>query len=183
MSTEASEKLVAHLAEDAAERFLRYVRIDTQSAEESETYPSTDGQLVLLRLLRDELEQAGLPDATIDEHGYVTATLPATVEQEVPTIALFAPGVALLALDRTHGPIVGLHKASFVVWLGALGVHVLTRLPRLWSAWQLRIPGLSLRLAAVAGSLLAGFAVATLTLPAADQLQDGISAHVGLDDR
>src|SRR6266699_1097136 len=90
MSTEASEKLVAHLAEDATERFLRYVRIDTQSDEESETYPSTDSQLVLLRLLRDELEQAGLPDAAIDEHGYVTATLPATVEQEVPTIALFA---------------------------------------------------------------------------------------------
>src|SRR5258707_9332388 len=37
------------------------------------------------------------------------------------TIVLFATGVALLALDRTHGPIVGLHKASFIVWLGALG--------------------------------------------------------------
>jgi hypothetical protein len=99
------------------------------------------------------------------------------------TIALFATGVALLALDRTRGPIVGLHKASFIVWLGALGVHVLTRLPRVWSALQLRIPGLSLRLAAVAASVVAGFAVATLTLPAADQLQDGISAHIGLDDR
>ena len=99
------------------------------------------------------------------------------------TIALFATGVALLAVDRTHGPIVELHKASFVVWLGALGVHVLTRLPRLWSSWQLRIPGLSLRLAAVTASLLAGFAVATLTLPAADQLQDGLSAHIGVDDR
>jgi tripeptide aminopeptidase len=82
--------LLAQLAEDAAERFSRYVRIDTQSDEESETYPSTDGQLDLLRLLRDELEQIGLTDAAIDEHGYVTATLPATVEHEVPTIALFA---------------------------------------------------------------------------------------------
>jgi tripeptide aminopeptidase len=78
------------LAEDAAERFLRYVRIDTQSDEESTTYPSTEGQLVLLELLRDELEQAGLDDAAIDEHGYVTATLPPTVEHEVPTIAWFA---------------------------------------------------------------------------------------------
>jgi tripeptide aminopeptidase len=78
------------LAEDAAERFLRYVRIDTQSDEESETYPSTTGQLVLLRLLRDELELAGLTDAAIDEHGYVTATLPATVTHDVPTIAWFA---------------------------------------------------------------------------------------------
>ena len=82
--------LPARLAEDAAERLLRYVRFDTQSDEESETYPSTEKQLVLLRLLRDELEEIGLGDATIDEHGYVTGTLPATVEHEVPTIALFA---------------------------------------------------------------------------------------------
>jgi tripeptide aminopeptidase len=88
MPTETT--LAARLAEDAAERFLRYVRIDTQSDEESDTYPSTDGQLELLRLLRDELEQAGLADASIDEHGYVTATLPATVEHDVPTIAWFA---------------------------------------------------------------------------------------------
>ncbi len=88
MSTETT--LVARLAEDAAERLVRYARIDTQSDEESETYPSTDGQLDLLRLLRDELEQIGLPDAIIDDHGYVTATLQATVEHEVPTIALFA---------------------------------------------------------------------------------------------
>jgi tripeptide aminopeptidase len=80
----------ATLAEDAAERFLRYVRIDTQSDEESATYPSTESQLVLLRLLRDELEEAGVPDAAIDEHGYVTATLPPTVEHDVPAIAFFA---------------------------------------------------------------------------------------------
>jgi tripeptide aminopeptidase len=86
----AETTLAARLAEEAAERFLRYVRIDTQSDEESETYPSTEKQLDLLRLLRDELEQAGLADAAIDEHGYVTATLPATVEHEVPTIAYFA---------------------------------------------------------------------------------------------
>jgi len=88
VSTETT--LAARLAEDAAERFLRYVRFDTQSDEDSDTYPSTDTQLVLLRLLRDELEAAGLADATIDGHGYVTATLPATVEHEVPTIAWFA---------------------------------------------------------------------------------------------
>ena len=80
----------ATLAEDATERFLRYVRVDTQSDEDSHTYPSTDGQLELLRLLHGELEQAGLADAAIDEHGYVTATLPGTVEHAVPTIAWFA---------------------------------------------------------------------------------------------
>src|SRR6201987_4348470 len=88
MSVETT--LAAQLAEDAAERFLRYVRIDTQSDEESDTYPSTEKQLVVLRLLRDELEQLGLADAAIDEYGYVTASLPPTVEHDVPAIAYFA---------------------------------------------------------------------------------------------
>ena len=68
----------AELAEDAAERFLRYVRIDTQSDGDSETYPSTAKQLDLLRLLVTELEELGLEDAAIDEHGYVTASISAT---------------------------------------------------------------------------------------------------------
>jgi len=80
----------AELAEDAVERFLRYVRIDTQSEEDSETYPSTAKQLDLLRLLLGELRDLGLEDAAIDEHGYVTATLPSTVAHEVPPIAFFA---------------------------------------------------------------------------------------------
>jgi tripeptide aminopeptidase len=88
MSVETT--LAPQLAEDAAERFLRYVRIDTRSDEDSETYPSTPGQLDLLRLLRDELQQVGLGDVKMDEHGYVTGTLAATVEHEVPTIAFFA---------------------------------------------------------------------------------------------
>src|SRR2546430_8211506 len=88
MPTETT--LAPQLAEDAAERLLRYVRIDTRSDEESDTYPSTAGQLDLLRLLRDELKQVGLADVTMDEHGYVTGTLPATVDHTVPTIAFFA---------------------------------------------------------------------------------------------
>jgi tripeptide aminopeptidase len=90
MPSETSATPAAALAEDAAERFLRYVRIDTQSDEDSDTYPSTAKQLDLLRLLRDELEALGLSDAAIDRHGYVTATIPATVDGDVPTIALFA---------------------------------------------------------------------------------------------
>ena len=78
------------LAEDAAERFLRYVQIDTQSDEDSEAYPSTAKQLDLLRLLVDELKTVGLEDAAIDEHGYVTATLASTVDRDVPAIAFFA---------------------------------------------------------------------------------------------
>ncbi|MDX6480426.1 MAG: tripeptide aminopeptidase [Gaiellaceae bacterium] len=90
MAIEGSTTLAAELAEDAAARLIRYAQIDTQSDEDSETYPSTEGQLVMLRLLRDELEEIGLADATIDGNGYVTATLPSTVDRDVPTIALFA---------------------------------------------------------------------------------------------
>jgi tripeptide aminopeptidase len=90
MATDTSAALAAQLAEDAAERFLRYVRIDTQSDEDSETYPSTEKQLDLLRLLVDELQEVGLADAAIDEHGYVTATLPSTVDHDAPAIAFFA---------------------------------------------------------------------------------------------
>jgi hypothetical protein len=97
------------------------------------------------------------------------------------TIVLFATGVALLALDRTGGTVAGLHKASFVVWFGAVGVHVLVRLVRLREALALRIAGLGLRLGLAAATLAAGFAVATLTLPSADHLQDRMSARVGFD--
>jgi tripeptide aminopeptidase len=90
MAIEGGKTLAAELAEDAAERLIRYAQIDTQSDEDSKTYPSTENQLVLLRLLRDELEEIGLEDAAIDGNGYVTATLPSTVEHAVPTIALFA---------------------------------------------------------------------------------------------
>src|SRR2546423_9106499 len=90
MATDTHNALATQLAEDAAERFLRYVRIDTQSDEDAESYPSTAKQLDLLRLLVDELKEVGLADAAIDEHGYVTATVPATVDHDVPTIAFFA---------------------------------------------------------------------------------------------
>jgi len=73
------------------ERFLEYVTIDTQSSEDSESYPSTPGQLDLLRLLVDELSEMGLEDVTMDEHGYVFATIPATTRKEqVPTIGFVA---------------------------------------------------------------------------------------------
>ncbi|MDX6454380.1 MAG: tripeptide aminopeptidase [Gaiellaceae bacterium] len=90
MATDMHNALAAQLAEDAAERFLRYVRIDTQSDEDSESYPSTAKQLDLLRLLATELKELGLEDAAIDEHGYATGTLPSTVSHDTPTIAFFA---------------------------------------------------------------------------------------------
>jgi len=72
------------------ERFLRYAQYDTQSDETSTTYPSTSKQLVLLRDLADELRSLGLRDASMDEHGYVTATVPPTSARTIPAIGFIA---------------------------------------------------------------------------------------------
>src|SRR5262245_66264803 len=84
------EPVRENLDAGALDRFLRYVRIDTQSDPASSTVPSTAKQLDLSRLLVSELHELGLADAELDDHGYVLATLPATVERAVPTIALLA---------------------------------------------------------------------------------------------
>ena len=73
------------------DRFLRYVRYDTQSREGADTYPSTPGQLVLLRDLVAELQSLGASDAAMDEHGYVTATIPpTTAKKNVPVFGVIA---------------------------------------------------------------------------------------------
>ena len=75
----------------ALERFLRYVAINTRSDEASTSCPSTPGQLTMLRLLVNELGELGLIDITMDEHGYVMATVPATTtKQHVPVIGFIA---------------------------------------------------------------------------------------------
>ena len=79
------------LKTSVVERFLRYVTVDTQSAENSSSYPSTAKQLVLLDQLAEELRAIGLADAVRDEHGYVIATIPATSKkQDVPVFGLIA---------------------------------------------------------------------------------------------
>ena len=76
---------------NCVERFLEYVKIDTQSSEESDTYPSTPGQLDLLRKLRDECLAMGLEDVFMDPHGYVFATVPATSSKaNLPVIGFLA---------------------------------------------------------------------------------------------
>ena len=99
----------------------------------------------------------------------------------VSTTLLFGTGVALLALDQTQGTIVGLHKASFVVWLGAMSLHVLMRVFRLLPALRRLSAGTAIRVGLVGASIAAGFMLATLTLPAADRLQDTMSGSVGID--
>ena len=70
-------------------RFLRYVAIDTQSNEESESQPSAAKELDLLRLLRDELVAMGV-DATLDEFGYVMASIPSNIDKKVPAVGFIA---------------------------------------------------------------------------------------------
>ncbi len=79
--------LAAELADDVLERFLRYVKIDTQSADNSRTSPSTAKQRDLGKLLAEELRQLGLADVEFTEHGYVFATLPGGAG---PTVGLIA---------------------------------------------------------------------------------------------
>ena len=71
------------------ERFLRYVTVDTQSNEDSQTQPSTMKQLNLLSMLRDELLAMGV-EATLDEYGYVMARIPSNVDAHVPAVGFIS---------------------------------------------------------------------------------------------
>ncbi len=97
------------------------------------------------------------------------------------TLVLFATGTALLVLGQTEGTLVGLHKASFIVWFGAAAVHVLAHIWKLPRQLRTRAAGVGLRVALVTGALAAGAVIAVATLPAADRLQDDVSAQVHLD--
>ncbi|WP_455661174.1 peptidase T [Pradoshia sp.] len=72
------------------ERFLTYVKVDTQSNEASLSCPSTEKQFNLLNLLKDELASIGMQEITLDENGYLFATLPANTEKQLPTIGFLA---------------------------------------------------------------------------------------------
>jgi len=74
----------------AAERFLRYVQIDTQSDPQSSSFPTTGKQKDLSRLLADELKQLGVMDAHMDDYGYVYGTIPSNTNKKVPVICFCA---------------------------------------------------------------------------------------------
>lgn len=78
------------MKEDIIKRFTTYVKVDTQSNEDSETTPSTPGQLELANLLVNELNEIGMQEVTIDNNGYVFATLPSNTDKDVPTIGFLA---------------------------------------------------------------------------------------------
>src|SRR3990172_6067041 len=72
------------------ERFLQYVKYDTQSDEDSKSFPSTEKQKILSADLAKELKAIGLKDAQMDDSGYVMATLPSNTKKDVPPIAFIA---------------------------------------------------------------------------------------------
>lgn len=75
---------------NVVDRFLRYVKFDTQSDELTNLTPSTPGQMVFAKYLKEELEELGLTEITLDDNGYLMATLPANTDEAVPTIGFIA---------------------------------------------------------------------------------------------
>lgn len=75
---------------DITERFLNYTQFDTQSAEDSESVPSTPKQLVFAKYLKEEMEREGLSDVEMDDKGYLYATLKGNTKKPVPTIGFIS---------------------------------------------------------------------------------------------
>jgi len=78
------------MKEKILNRFLKYIKIDTQSDENSETTPSTEKQFNLAKVLKKELENLGLQDISLDDKCYLMATLPANTDKKIPTIGFIA---------------------------------------------------------------------------------------------
>jgi len=94
----------------------------------------------------------------------------------VTTITLFGTGIALVVAHPHGGLVLGLHKASFVIWFGAMSLHVLAHLQRVGRYLR---RGLEQRYAPVALSLVAGIAVGMLALPAAHSWSQWVATHHG----
>ena len=75
---------------ELVERFINYTKFDTQSAEESQSVPSTSKQLIFARYLKEELEREGFSEGEVDENGYIYATLKANARKQVPTIGFIS---------------------------------------------------------------------------------------------
>lgn len=78
------------MKQEIINRFTSYVKVDTQSDSSSETTPSTEGQWTLANMLVEELNEIGMKEVTVDENGYVMATLPPNTEKDVPVIGFLA---------------------------------------------------------------------------------------------
>jgi hypothetical protein len=134
---------------------------------------STGWRMLRYYLGSEEYVERGPPNVVLR-----TVVAPLIV---LSTLVLFATGTALLALGETEGAVVGLHQASFIVWVAATGIHVLAHIRRLPVLLRLKAPGRGIRLVVVMGAVVTGLALATVAFPTADHLQDRVSAQVGLD--
>lgn len=113
------------MKKEVIDRLITYAQVDTQSDENSNTCPSTPGQLTLGQLLVDELKEIGMQDVTMDENGYVMATLPANSDKPIPTIGFLAhidtatdftgAGVKPQIIEQYDGQDIILNKAQNVV--------------------------------------------------------------------
>lgn len=113
------------MKKELLERFLRYVQVDTQSDAGSDGCPSTPGQLALGRMLVEELKAIGMEDVTMDDNGYVMATLPANTDEPVPTVGFLAhldtatdmtgAGVKPRVIERYDGGDIVLNEAQNIV--------------------------------------------------------------------
>lgn len=75
---------------NVVDRFLQYVKFDTQSDELTNLTPSTPGQMIFARELEKELREMGLSDISLDDNGYLMATLPSNIDRKVPTVGFIA---------------------------------------------------------------------------------------------
>ncbi|MGO4788721.1 peptidase T [Paenibacillus sp. 2KB_20] len=113
------------MKKEVIDRLITYAQVDTQSDENSNTCPSTPGQLTLGQLLVDELKEIGMQDVTMDENGYVMATLPANSDKPIPTIGFLAhidtatdftgAGVKPQIVEQYDGQDIILNRAQNVV--------------------------------------------------------------------
>lgn len=81
---------MSEFKEDMLQRFLKYVTFDTESRDDADCVPTTDGQMVFARFLKEELLSMGLSDVVLDEKGYLYATLPANSSKQLPVIGFIA---------------------------------------------------------------------------------------------
>lgn len=113
------------MKKEVIDRLITYAQVDTQSDENSNTCPSTPGQLTLGQLLVDELKEIGMQEVTMDENGYVMATLPANSDKQIPTIGFLAhidtatdftgAGVKPQIVEQYDGQDIILNRAQNVV--------------------------------------------------------------------
>lgn len=111
--------------EKLVERFIEYAKVNTQSDENVKNTPSTEGQMVLAKMLAKELKGIGLEEITVDENGYLMATLPANIEKKVPVIGFIAhldtspdfsgENVQPQIVENYYGPNIILHKKKNIV--------------------------------------------------------------------